>query len=363
MIDIKGIKPEKQLFHNVEIDVYAKKVPLEEIAFWPENLRTVLSFSLLTKKFKGELSDIPMEDIIGYLAKRRELQISRLAKSIEMNGVRVPLIILDKGGTLLDGNRRYFACQYIKIKSQKECKSRPTVLDSIPVWVIKNRDIDSRMRQKILAEANFVSDYKVPWSLDVKAKVIYEYFNDCRKKRKMTLEETFEEILDVYGVESTIVRAYDRSMKLSDEFVKSAPRAEKDRYREIVQDKFVYFWEFFNKAYAEKLELTDKQISELKKLFFIMMATDRFKNMKRIEPMIRSIRDKYEWKIMIGSSGSKIDQIEAMHKEQKAIKSAEDKIRNFQRWLLSSDISSFSKAAIKLLGELAKRCQAMIKNK
>ncbi len=230
------------------------------------------------------------------------------------------------------------------------------------MWVIKQKDIDSKTQQKILAEANFVDDCKVEWSLDVKSKVIYDYFKNCRKRVRMTLEKTYEEILDVYGVERVIVDEYINSIKLSNEFIKIAPRAEKNRYREIVQDKFVYFWEFWSKAYMQKLALTNKEITELKGLFFIMMATDRFKNMKQIEPMIRSIRDKYTWKILTDSSGSKIDQIEAMYKEDKAIKSAEDKIRNFQRWLQKSDISNFSKAAIKLLIALAKECQAMIKN-
>lgn len=363
MIDLEGVKPKKQLFHNVKIDVYPTKASLEDITYWRDNLRTILSFSLLKKKHKKELLEIPMGDIVSYLAKQRALQIRKLAKSIEKNGVRVPLIILDKDWALLDGNRRYFACQYILRNIQKENKTRPSVLDSIPVWVIKDKDIDFRMREKILAEANFVDDCKVEWTLDVKAKVIYEYFKNCKREKRMTLEKTYEEILDVYGVEKPTVDAYINSVKLSNKFVKSAPRAEKSRYREILQDKFVYFWEFWNKTHTQKIVLTDKETTKLTELFFTMMATDRFKNMKQVEPMIRSIRDKYTWKILTDSSGSKIDQIEAMYKADKAIKSAEDKIRNFQRWLHKSDISNFTKAAIKLLRALAKECQAMIKNK
>ncbi len=360
MISTKNITPEKKLFHNEKINVYPTNVPIEEITFWKENLRTMLSFTLLQKEYKKKLPDIPLSDIVDYLAKQRALKITKLAESIEMNGVRVPLIILEKDGTLLDGNRRYFACQYLLNKSQNENTPRPAVLDSIPVWVIKDKDIDFRKQQKVLAEANFVPDYKVEWSLDVKARVIYRYFRNCITKKGMSREKAYEEVRDVYGVESETIDAYIDSVRLSLEFVKSAPSDEKNRYREIVQDKFVYFWEFRDKAYTIKMALKEKEIKELKGLFFVMMSTDRFKKMKQIEPMIRSIRDDYSWKILIDSSGSKIDQIEAMYMEQKAIKSAEDKIRNFQRWLHKYEISNFSTAAIKLLRMLAKECQEIV---
>ncbi len=362
MISIRNIKPEKKLFHNEKIDVYPTKVPLEKIEFWAENLRTLLSFSLLEKKYQRKLPEIPLSDIVDYLSKQRGLELSKLAKSIELNSVRVPLIILKKDGTLLDGNRRYFACQYLLNKSIKENKPRPPVLDSIPVWVIKDKDINYRKKQKILAEANFVSDYKVKWTLDVKAKVINDYFKDCKKQRGMNLEKIYDEILDVYAVEKQTVDAYISSMKLSEEFIKSTSSVDKDMRREIVQDKFVYFWEFWNKAYTQKIELKNNEILDLKNLFFVMMRTDRFKNMKQVEPMIRSRRDPYYWKILIDSYGSKIDQIEALYKEQKAIKSAEDKVRNFRRWLNIYDISNFSKAAINLLKTLSKECAEIVKN-
>jgi hypothetical protein len=354
-------KPIKKLFHNVEINVYPAIVPLESITYWKENLRTLLSFKLLEKKHKKKLPDITTEEIVGYLARKRALQIEELAKSIEKNGVRVPLIILEKDGTLLDGNRRYFACQFLLIKSQKEKKSRPSVLDSIPVWMIKDVDMDSKKQQKILAEANFVSDYKVEWTLDVKANVIYRYFKECIKNRHMTREEAYDEILDVYSVKRSVVTDYIDSVKLSLKFIKSAPLGVKDRYREIVQDKFVYFWQFKNKAYAEKLSLDANEKEKLEKLFFEMMSTDRFKNIKQIEPMIRSVRDKYAWKIIVDSSGSKIDQIEAMYMDQKSIKAAEDKIRYFHRWLLETDIEDFSNATIKLLKTLVRDCKEILK--
>jgi len=361
MIDINGVTPEQKLFHNIRINVYPTEVRLEDISYWKENLRTLLSFSLLEKKNKKELSKIPLEDIVNYLAKQRGLQIEKLASSIERNGVRVPLIILERGGRLMDGNRRFFACHYLLRKAQKDGIPRPAILDKIPVWVIKNKDIpDFKTEQKILAEANFVPDYKVPWTDDVKAKVIDDYFNHCIKNKNMTREEAYKEIFNVYSVERPIVDVYIASIKLCKEFIKVAPRGEKDKHREIIQSKFVYFWEFRNKAYTKKMGLDEEETSKVKDLFFSMMSTDRFKNMKQIEPMIRSVRDKDIWKMLKDSYGSKIDQVEAIYREKKAIKSAEDKIRYFYNWLNKADISGFSKAAISLIHNLSKKCVEII---
>ena len=359
MISIKGIKPVKQLFHNIYIDVYPKDVHFEEINYWKDNLRTILPFSLLQKKYNKDLSLISLDDITDFLAEQRNLKIQSLAQSIERNGVRVPLIILEDG-TLLDGNRRYFACYYLLKQATSEEKQRPATLDSIPVWVVKNKDVDYRTKQKILAEANFVPDYKVEWTLDVKANVIFNYFTTC-VKNKMSREKIYKEISDVYSVDRSTVDAYVESIRLSKEFIKSAPRGQKDRYREILQDKFLYFWEFRDKAFTKTLNLNKKEISVLKKMFFAMLAHDRLKNYKQVEPMVRAIKDVYEWKILTESSGAKIDQIEALYKEKKAIKSAEDKIRNFLRWLDHSDASSFTKAAIKLIKYLSEKCQKIIK--
>ena len=364
MINIKGIAPEKKLFHNIEVKVYPTTVKLEKISYWEGNLRTLLSFSMLQKRDKKKLSKIPLKEIVYYLAEQRNLQISKLAHSIELNGVRVPLIILEKDGKLMDGNRRFFACHYLLSESMKvEGGARPAVLDRIPVWVIKSKDLfDHRTEQKILAEANFVSDYKVPWTLDVKARVIYNYFNDCVKQRNMTQAEAYEEIFDVYSVERPTVDAYIDTIKLCNQFTKIPPRSKKDKRLEIVQDKFVYFWEFRNKGYIKKGGLNKKvEIPKVKKLFFSMMFTDRFKNIKQIEPMIRSVRDRDVWRMLSDSYGSKIDQVEAIYREEKAIKSAEDKIRNFCRWLVKADALNFSKATIKLIQELQMKCRAVIR--
>lgn len=364
-IDISGITPEKRLFHNVRIEVYPKTISFEKIEFWEENYRTILSFDLLKKEFeKKEKSQISLEQIIDFIADQKILQIPKLAESIKRNGVKVPMIILEDG-TLLDGNRRYFACGYLKFKAQEKGDERPKILDEIPVWVIKNKDINKKLRLKILAEANFVSDYKVPWSLDVKADVINDYYQTCIGKG-LSEEKAYKEIYDVFSIEPQDARDYIDTFKLTQQFiVTGTTQADKHRFREIVQGNFVYFWEFRNKAMIGKRALPVTQLRKVKNLFFAMMKNDRFKNMKQVEPMIRAVHDDLQWKLLKDSGGSKIDHIEAIYKEERAIKSYEDKIRYFLNWLKrnGNDTAHFSGTAYKLLNELQKFCVRFLNEK
>lgn len=357
----KDLLPQKQLFHNQQLDVYPTNMKFEDIVFWPKNFRTILAFDILEAQKNKLINSISNKDITEFLVTRPELELVDLADSILRNGVRVPLIVLDDK-TLLDGNRRYFACSYLLYDAEKKYQPRPEVLDKIPVWVIKTEDINERMRFKILAEANYVRDFKVEWTDDVKAKVIYDYFQDCRKKSGMNEEQTYQELKDVFGEDKTQIDAYIESVDLSNEFINTAPADKKNDFREHVQGKFLYFWEFRNKAMRGRAALdSEEQLPKVKKLFFKMIETDRFKNFKQVEPMIRAVRDVYSWELLTSSQGSKIDQVEAIYKERKAIRSAEDKIRNFLKWLELADIKSFTNAAVNLLEELVLLVSSVLK--
>jgi len=359
-LDTKGIKPEERLFHNVRLKVYPTMVGLAEITFWRENYRTALHIELLEAEKRKPISQLTLSEITDFLVERPELRLAELASSIEKNGVKVPLIILTNG-TLLDGNRRYFACSYIYHKSARKNLPRPEVLDRIPVLVIKDTDVDETTKRKILAEANFVEEYKVPWSLDVKAKVVGDFYRSCIAAGS-TPEQAYEAIEDVYGVKKVDVDAYLETMDLTDQFIATAQAPKKNKFREFVQAKFVYFWEFRNKALKGPRPLDEKfELPKVKKLFFEMIELERLKNMKQVEPMIQSVRDKDTWEMLYKSRGAKIDMVEAIIKERKAIRSAEDKVRNFLTWLQTkADPATFTKGTFKLIEKLATECSRLL---
>jgi hypothetical protein len=354
--DLTGMRPELRIFHRVKIPVYPVVMSFDDLKYWPKNLRTILAFEVLATEAGHPLVQIDVDKIAAFLLQRPELKLWDLAKSIARNGVRAPLIVLEDG-TLLDGNRRFFACAALR-------RSDPTkyqdVLASIPAWVIKNNDLDEQKRLNILAEANFVSDYKVEWPLEVKAQVVCDHFEKVLK-RAGDREAAFTEAAEIYGVDRRTIREYLDSVALAKEYIASAPKGRTNEFREHVQSRFVYFWEFWNKATTGRSALdSEKELPKVKTLFFKMIETSRFKNMKQVEPMVRAIRDDHAWSLLEESLGSKIDQVEVIVNEGKAIKSSEDKIRNFFRWLDKSDTSKFTKSAKDLLRQLVDLCSRII---
>ena len=361
MIDIKGIKPQKQLFHNVWLDVYPKNLNINEITFWPKNARNILDFDLLEAKLDKKLGKISEKETIKFLADQPRLKLGDLATSIKKNGVRVALIVL-QDGTLLDGNRRYFACKLIQYEAEEKKKktSLPEVLESISTYIIKNDDAPEIIRHKILAEANFVNDFREEWTLDVKAKVIRDFYV-TREKERLPKEKIYEEILDVYSVNKNVVDDYLASLKIADDFVNGTDDAKKTlKRRQIVQSKFLYFWEFYNKVYRGRSALHEDEIPDVIKLFFIMMKNDRFKNFKQVEPMVRCIRDEHCWRLLYKSKGSKMDEVQAIMMEKKAIRSIEDKLRNFFNWLEKLDIDTLTKTSRRRINEIVTKLRSIL---
>lgn len=354
-IDITGITPVEQWFHEEKIPVYPTVIAFEQISYWPENFRTALDFDLLAQEKKKPLSELTVDEITDYLAQRK-LKLADLSASIKRNGVRVPIIVL-LDGTLLDGNRRFFACAYLKKRAAEKKQPRSPVLDRIPVWVIKMEDIDARRKIKILAEMNFVADLKMDWPDSVKARCVAELYERCRNEKKSD-PQAFKEIDDLYGVDTATAKAYIETVQLTTQFITSGRVKQRDKHREIVQRKFVYFWEFRNKGMWGGGALdAKKDLPEVRRLFFKMMSNSRLDNLKQIEPVIWAKSHAYEWKLLVSSGGSKINQVEALFKEEKAIKSAEEKIKGFHRWVQKLDPTQLTKAVRDLLKDVAKLCQ------
>ena len=356
-IDAEGIPPEKQLFHDIKLNVYPRKISINEITFWPENARNLLDFTILEKDHNSDLADIDEKDIIMALAKRPEMKLADLKRSIMHNGVRVPLIIQDDG-TLLDGNRRYFASKLLQYEKEKKKEALPETLKEISVWVILTKDLDDKKKDKILAEANFVPDYKVKWPLDVRVKVIARHYKDLKDAGKQE-EEIYSEIIDTFAIKKQEIKDYIAASTLAKEFIDIAGD-EKEEFlcRRILESKFVYFWEFYNKACKGQGALRDEELSRSKEMFFKLMRHGKLKNIKQVEPAAKAVRDKYSWQILSESQGDKIKLVQSIFLEKKETKSIEDKIRNFVTWFEEvgeeklQDENNVTKATYKLIGQL-----------
>jgi len=336
------------------------------------------------KRDKGEERDIEIEEVHFEETKKKKLEqlteaeITRfvaeqdihklqvLTDSIARNGVQVPLIICSDG-RLLDGNRRYFACQWLKIQSAEKKKPISEVLQEIPVWVIKKEDLSETTELKILAEANFITDLQVKWPLDAQARAVDAFYRSYRKEKKADHDTALEEVVSVFGI--TRQRAVDLldTLALTLEFIDEAGSdSKKVQRREIVEEKFVYFWEFRNKAQKGRGALKDPaELREVRGMFFAYMAKGNdnpIKNVKQVEPLIQARRDKTAWAMLIESKGAKLEIVVSMVNENKAGRNAEDKIRAFLAWLEDVGDGDLNARAKGFLAELAKLATKKSKN-
>lgn len=351
-------KAQPKMFHNERINVYPDMLALDEIHYWPENNRTIFTFERLCSAKGKTLDQISLAEVTRFVAEQDIHKLQVLADSIKRNGVQVPLIIRDDG-KLLDGNRRFFACQWLKIQSIERKKEIPETLSQIPVYVIRQKDLSQTQELKILAEANFIPDLKVAWSLDAQARAVDEYYKSLKRDKGLNDEAALEEVLAVFGISRQ--RALDLldTLKLTKEFISEGKNPEeKRRRREIVEEKFVYLWEFRNKAMKGSGAIdSSNELGEVKAMFFNLMARGKdspITSVKQVEPLIQSRRDNTAWNMLKESKGSKLRVVVSMINEKKEVRKAEDKIRVFLSWLKETfDFTPKAKALLKEVASLA----------
>lgn len=352
-----GIKPQRKLFHNEWINVYPTNLPISGIQFWKNNNRTIFTFERLCRLKGRELDKLSIEEITQFIAEQDIHKLEVLAESIGRNGVQVPLIIRDDG-KLLDGNRRYFACQWL----QKLCKDHnepmPSTLDDIPVFVIRKDDLSQTLELKILAEANFIPDLKVSWPLDAQARAVEAYYQELLQKN-IDHETAIVEAVGVFGINRSRIIDFLDTLKLTKIFIQEGTNEdERIERRVIVEDRFVYFWEFVNKAMKGRGAFDDPaELNQVRNMFFELIGKGRdtpIKNVKQVEPLVQARRDATAWAMLTESKGSKLSIVVSMVNEKKEIRKAEDKIRVFLAWLTDEkDLTPKAKSYLRDVAKLA----------
>lgn len=351
-------KAQRKLFHNEWINVYPTTLPLDEIHYWPDNNRTIFTFERLCRLKKKDLDRIPLEEITRFVAEQDIHKLQVLADSIGRNGVQVPLVIRDDG-KLLDGNRRYFAGHWLKMQCVERGKPLPKSLSQIPVQVIRKADLTDTLELKILAEANFIPDLKVAWPLDAQARAVEDYYQRFRKEKKADEETAFAEVVAVFGISRQRAVALLDTLDLTKQFIAAgSSKDDRIRRREIVEDKFVYLWEFRNKAMKGSGALdAATELGDVKDIFFQFMAKGRdnpIKNVKQVEPLVQAKRDSTAWSLLKESKGAKLSVVVSMMNDKKEVRKADDKIRVFLAWLKEAeDLTPRAKAYLREVAELA----------
>ncbi|MBY0576099.1 MAG: ParB N-terminal domain-containing protein [Gallionellaceae bacterium] len=335
-----GIKSQRKLFHNEWLDVYPTSLPLSAIEFWKENNRTVFTFERLQIEKGKKLDELSIEEITEFIANQDIHKLDVLAKSIGRNGVQVPLIIRDDG-KLLDGNRRYFACQWLQMQCNRQKEPLPQTLLNIPAYIIRENDLSSELELKILAEANFIPDLKVSWPLDAQARAVEEFYQE-RRQHDVDHESAIAEAMGVFGISRSRIIDFLDTLKLTKVFIgEAADEANRIARRIIVEEKFVYFWEFVNKAMKGRGAFDNPaELSEVRDMFFGLIGMGRdtpITGLKQVEPLVQAKRDETAWSMLKESKGDKLSVVVSMMNEKKEVRKDEDKIRIFLAWLKGAE--------------------------
>ena len=328
-----NLVPHKKRFHDVPLTVYPTNLPLSKIDFWSENNRTLFTFEKLIRDLGRKLEDISIDEVTNYVANSPVHSLDDLAKSIRNNGVQVPLIVRDDG-KLLDGNRRFFACHLIRMQDISRSVITGDILDEIPVLIIHESDLNKTLELKIIAEANFIQDLKLPWPLDAQARAVEEFYNNYKTEINSDHDLAIAEVVSIFGISRQRANDLLGALKLTKVFISEADSDdEKIRRRSIVEDKFIYFWEFVNKAMKGRSAYNDEdELKEVRDMFFSLVSRGKqsfLRNTKQIEPLVQSKRDRNAWSLLKSSEGSKLDVVVSMINEKKAVRKSEDKIRLF----------------------------------
>jgi hypothetical protein len=160
---------EQRLYHGRKILVWKGNVKMSSIQGWADNPRIELAKkSLQAVVGHRELSQ---EEILNLMNNETTFKLKELRDDILKNGLRIPLT-LSFNGTLLDGNRRFFAIKSALATMQPSDPNRQD-LETVHVFVL-HMDATDEDEQNVLVEENFSASLKIEWPDYVKAKRVID---------------------------------------------------------------------------------------------------------------------------------------------------------------------------------------------
>lgn len=353
-----------RIFHRTPVPVIEGRVKLRDIHGWVDNERT----SVMVKEFEHDHGRKPnnVEMYKLLLKNDTEFKIKELARNIAHNGVRVP-IILDDDGTLLDGNRRYFASLHL-LQTNEEQADNYSTIDAM----VLPRGVDPDMKRKIIVEMNFVDDGKIEWSSYVRATSVYREWEEIQDYRKLA---------DRFGWTVAKIKETIETMDIVQEFIAfhSEKGDEGDEHKRLgdamkaelkAAEHYVLFWEARNK-FADKLHAD----LDFKEWFFEAMAFDAIKGITQVRPLADSWQDQQARGELLKTNvvgvqraitivqakqrGLDVVGVEDLDETMKREK-VEKKIRDFAKWLGTISIDVLKSMSLDTLVMLREGMETVI---
>ncbi|MBW8039502.1 MAG: hypothetical protein FVQ85_05835 [Planctomycetes bacterium] len=341
---LKDSVPSTAWFHDKEVDVYEGTTKVKGIRLWRENYRTILDLDQLQEILgKGSTSELTDDEIIEHVLREGQHKIPDLAKSIKMNGVRVPLV-LSHSKDLLDGNRRFLACKHL-LRKEDETDPKFTI---VPVKCVDPK-ISDETKLKIIAEMNFLDPHKEKWPRDVRAKFAIQEFNTALKKLK-NKDKAYDYVNYYLDVKPSVLKGWQSVSKMIDEYIKYVGREEDKKARQKAERfgraKFHFFEEFHNKALIGRNAMQDSVlIVQSKKLLFKYILKQQLLSTTSIRDFASIVRYAPAKKHLEKANGT-FTTAKAMYDDYAGPRKASQKILRFCQWLENlsrAEKESFSK--------------------
>lgn len=358
-----GIKPEavrpRPIFHGRAVPMRTGYVRTIDLELWGENERLEIHL----EQFRDEHGREPTPDetlnimlsklpIRGIPAKEAEDQfaIVELARSIAVNDVqKKPIIDID--GTLLDGNRRVAACRHILMSDEftPEQKKRASY-----IYVQQlTEDAGPEDRRAVIVALNFEPDCKLQWPEYVKARKIYQRWQEILAFEARSLDRREEAALKRelsmqfgLGPVTNSVNRYLRMIEWARRF-EDHHVVDRDKDPHEVRHKANHYIQYFDElskgAREGGVAWTLNQNDAFRGLVFDLLFDGKFRNWTQIRDL-KHVAVNEEARQQLRDAAA-VDRDEAMEmvedatsiarttRAQQRILAANTRIKSFVKWL------------------------------
>ena len=362
-----GIKPNpifpRPTFHEREVPMNGGFVKTADIELWNENARLDVHLGQFHQQHGRKPNHQETLDImlgrspLPGVDEDDQFEILQLARSISNNGVRKPPII-DTDGTLLDGNRRLSACNYILNSDEFDSEQKKRA-EYIYVWQLTEHATEDE-RNAVIVSLNFEPDCKEDWPEYVKAKKVYEEWQtmltlEPRSPNTPRLQVLKRELSKKfgYGPHPDRVNRYLKMVEWADDFeeyhknVKHEPKFE---VKHRANKYFQYFEELSKGTNPGGVAHTLNQDEGLKHLVFDLLYQGKIenwtwiRNLKHTNDEVRTnlIRARNDTDRERGADIVETALTEARNRNRESrLIGANTRIDVFVKWLEDLPISSF----------------------
>lgn len=360
---------EVRYFHHRKVEGWSGYVKTRDIIGWVENVR----IALFVEKWKRDNSDQnpTNEEILDWMLtdQYKEFDLASLGDSIVKNGVRQAVVLMHDG-TLLDGNRRYFASLHKLRESEKKADTLTMkMVNYLPAFVLSpactHEDLDA-----VLVEENFVESCRKEWPSFIRAGQVFDKYKELSVSR-ISKSAAISQLAERFGMEKGKIDRWIKMMNLIDEFHDYHTEMDEEEGREP-KDEYEVKWrsqkyfEYFDELTKSSVARTLDSDPELKDKVMDRLYDEEFQSFKQIRSLPAIAADiRARDKFMLGEGKSAvtdaIDWVTVTGVTKKAL-NVNDRVLSFLRFLsnlTAQDMDKMELDTIEALQEISEKVADM----